>query len=232
MSALLPQVLQTQNLSLIYQYEDGNFVQTLNLQRQALGYIFFSYLMIMSVLGLLIAVLARGVINPEGQEGWFSKSPVLKATGTGQHCHFKLQQLFGFLHMRSLYHFESVSMADKLGLTRVEGYHGHFGFYGALFTGFVAMIVAGMAAERWYTRSMFYRLDVGSLPSRILVPTDIWTSEQLDGTWGSLIWLGITFFVCGIYTISTHEKYGGWSNLDDHEASGARKFWDTTFGLG
>ena len=26
----------------IYQYEDGNFVQTLNLQRQALGYIFFS----------------------------------------------------------------------------------------------------------------------------------------------------------------------------------------------
>ena len=26
--------------------------------------------------------------------------------------------------------------------------------------------------------------------------------------------------------ISTHEKYGGWANLDDHEASGARKFWD------
>ena len=212
----------------IYQYEDGNFVQTLNLQRQALGYIFFSYLMIMSVLGLLIALLARGVINPEGQEGWFSKISSFEGNWNRSTLPLQIAAVVWILaHAGSLYHFESVSMADKLGLTRVEGYHGHFGFYGALFTGFVAMIVAGMAAERWYTRSMF----IGSMWGLYLVSSwfeaDIWTSEQLDGTWGSLIWLGITFFLCvGIYTISTHEKYGGWSNLDDHEASGARKFWD------
>ena len=109
----------------------------------------------------------------------------------------------------------------------VEGYHGHFGFWGAFFTGIVAMIVAGMASEKWYTRSMF----IGSMWLLYLVSSwyeaGIWQSEQLEGTWGALIWLGFTFFICvGIYMISTHEKYGGWANLDDHEASGARKFWD------
>ena len=96
-------------------------------------------------------------------------------------------------HAGSLYHFESVSMADKLGLTRVEGYHGHFGFYGALFTGFVAMIVAGMSAERWYTRSMI----IGSMWGLYLVSSwfeaDIWTSNNsmehgvLDLAWHYLL---------------------------------------------
>ena len=91
------------------------------------------------------------------------------------------------------------------------------------------MIVAGMASEKWYTRSMF----IGSMWLLYLVSSwyeaGIWESEQLDGTWGALIWLGFTFFICvGIYMISTHEKYGGWANLDDHEGSGARKFWMPT----
>ena len=66
-------------------------------------------------------------------------------------------------------------MADKLGIFYEEGYHGHFGFWGAFFTGVVAMIVAGMASERWYTRSMF----IGSMWLLYLV-----SSWYESGMWG------------------------------------------------
>lgn len=53
---------------------DGNVLpQALDYQRQALGYIFFSYLTIFLVLGLLVAVLTRGSLNPASEEGWFGK---------------------------------------------------------------------------------------------------------------------------------------------------------------
>ncbi len=202
--------------------------QALDFQRQALGYVFFSYLTIFIALGLLLSVTLRGVINPESNDGWFGKiSPSSGGYNTAT-LPLQIAALVWILaHVASLYHFESVSMADKLGIFYEESYHGHFGFWGAFFTGVVAMIVAGMAAERWYTRSMF----LGSMWLLYLVSSwyesGMWEAEQLEGTWGALIWLGFTFFLCvGIYMISTHEKYGGWSNLDDHEISGARKFWN------
>ena len=227
-------------LATIYTHTDGSIKDVLNLQRQALGYVFFSYLTIFVLLGLLTAVLARGTLNPAGQEGWFSK--IAQHQGYYNKSTLPLQiatAVWILAHIGSLYHFDAVSLADKLGVTGgepisnnrsypvIEGYHGHFGFWGAFFTGMVAMVVAGMAAEKWYTRSMF----IGSMWALYLVSSwyeaGIWESEQLEGTWGALIWLGFTFFICvGIYMISTHEKYGGWANLDDHEASGARKFWD------
>ena len=215
-------------LDTLYTFTDGSLKATLNLQRQALGYVFFSYLTIFVVLGLLTAVLSRGTLNPAGEEGWFSK--IAQHEGSYNKSTLPLQiaaAVWILAHVGSLYHFDSVSMADKLGVTDVDGYHGHFGFWGAFFTGMVAMVVAGMAAEKWYTRSMF----IGSMWTLYLVSSwyeaGIWESEQLEGTWGSLIWLGFTFFICvGIYMISTHEKHGGWANLDDHEVSGARKFWD------
>ena len=207
---------------------EESLLDTLNLQRQALGYVFFSYLTIFVALGLLVAVLFRGVVNPAGDQGWFSKIAVHNGGYNKATLPLQIATLVWILaHVGSLYHFDSVSMADKLGVTMASDYHGHFGFWGAFFTGIVAMIVAGMAAERWYTRSMF----IGSMWALYLVSSwfesGIWTSTELDGTWGALIWLGFTFFICvGIYMIATNDKYGGWANLDDHEASGARKFWD------
>ena len=215
-------------LDTIYTMPDESLVDTLNLQRQALGYVFFSYLAIFIALGLLVAVLSRGVINPAGNDGWFSKISSHDGGYNKATMPLQIATLVWILaHVGSLYHFESVSMADKLGLNMVDDYSGHFGFWGAFFTGIMAMIVAGMFAEKWYTRSMFF----GSMWLLYLVSSwyevGFWESEQLQGTWGALIWLGFTFFICvGIYMISTHEKYGGWANLDDYEASGARKFWN------
>ncbi len=202
--------------------------QALDFQRQALGYVFFSYLTIFIALGLLSAILLRGVVNPESTDGWFGKIAPTNGGYNSATIPLQIATLVWIIaHLGSLYHFESVSMADKLGIIYVDDYHGHFGYWGAFFTGVVAMMVAGMAAERWYTRSMF----IGSMWLLYLVSSwyeaGMWEAEQLEGTWGALIWLGFTFFLCvGIYMISTHEKYGGWSNLDDHEISGARKFWD------
>jgi hypothetical protein len=41
----------------------------------------------------------------------------------------------------------------------LAAYHGYFGFWSAFFTGMVALIVAGMTAERWYTRSILHLCD-------------------------------------------------------------------------
>ena len=198
-------------LATIYTMPDETLMDTLNLQRQALGYIFFSYMTIFVALGLLVAVLFRGVINPAGEEGWFSAIAAHDGGYNKSTLPIQIATLVWILaHVGSLYHFESVSMADKLGVTMIDGYHGHFGFWGAFFTGIIAMVVAGMASEKWYTRSMF----IGSMWLLYLVSSwyesGMWESEQLGGTWGALIWLGFTFFICvGIYMISTHEKYGG-----------------------
>ena len=212
----------------IFERSEGSFVSTLNLQRQALGYIFFSYLMIFVLIGLLVAVLTRGILNPESEEGWFSNIKSVDSSWNKSTLPLQIALLVWILaHIGSLWHFDSVSMADKLGITSVEGYHGHFGFWAAFFTGIISIIVAGMVSERWYTRAML----TGSMWSLYQISSwyerGMWQAEQLDGTWGALIWLGITFFICvGIYMISTHEKWGGWSNKEDHEISGARKFWN------
>ena len=216
------------DLVTIFERTEGSFVSTLNLQRQALGYIFFSYLMIFVLLGLLVAVLARGILNSESEDGWFGKIKSFDGFWNKSTLPLQIAVLVWILaHIASLWHFDSVSMADKLGITSVEGYHGHFGFWSAFFTGLVSMIVAGMVSERWHTRAML----LGSMWTLYQISSwyerGMWQAEQLDGTWGALIWLGITFFICvGIYMISTHEKWGGWSNREDHEISGARKFWN------
>ena len=107
-------------------------------------------------MGLLVAVVTRGVLNPAGEDGWFSTISAHDGGYNKSTMPLQIAALVWILaHVGSLYHFESVSMADKLGVTVVDGYHGHFGFWGAFFTGIVAMIVAGMASEKWYTRSMF-----------------------------------------------------------------------------
>ena len=61
-----------------YKIGDALVPQALDFQRQALGYVFFSYLTIFIGLGLLLSVALRGIINPESSEGWFGKiSPVM-----------------------------------------------------------------------------------------------------------------------------------------------------------
>ena len=208
-----------------YTLESEQLVSTMNLERQATAYVFFAYLTIFAIAGLLAGVLARGTLNPAAEEGWFSF--LGKSDGFNRNSMPLVVALVVWIlaFVGSLYHFNSVGVADQLGLTMENGYHGYIGYWTAFLTGVVALIVAGMTAERWYTRAML----VGSMWALYQVAAwfeaGIWYNEDLDGSWGALIWLGITFFMCvGIYTIANHEKYGGWANLGEHEPSQVRLF--------
>ncbi len=208
-----------------YTMESGQLVSTMNLERQATAYVFFAYWTMFTVAGVLAGVLARGTLNPAGAEGWFA---IL-----GQHEGFNRANLplvialvvWVLAFVGSLFHFNSVDTIDQLAITTEAGYHGYIGYWTAFLTGLVALIVAGMCAERWYTRAMLVGSMWGLYQVAAWFEAGIWYNEDMDGTWGALIWLGITFFLgVGIYSIGNHEKYGGWANLGEHEPSQARLF--------
>ena len=137
-----------------YSMESGQLVSTMNLERQATAYVFFAYWTMATIAGLLAGVLARGTVNPSGEEGWFS------FLGQSNGFNRSALPLMGaltvwiFAFAGSLWHFNSVDVIDQLGITTENGYHGYAGYWSAFLTGVVALIVAGMVAERWYTRSM------------------------------------------------------------------------------
>ncbi len=208
-----------------YSTDSGQLVSTMNLERQATAYVFFAYWTMFTVAGLLAGVLARGLLNPAGDEGWFS---FLGQTDGFNRASLPLVialAVWVLAFVVSLFHFNSVEVIDQLAITTEPGYHGYIGYWTAFLTGLVALIVAGMYAERWYTRAML----VGSMWALYQVAAafeaGIWYNDSMDGTWGAFIWLGITFFLgVGIYSIGNHEKYGGWANLGEHEPSQARLF--------
>ncbi len=208
-----------------YSTDSGQLVSTMNLERQATAYVFFAYWTMFTVAGLLAGVLARGVLNPAGDEGWFSFLGQTEGFNRASLPLVTALAVWVLAFVASLFHFNSVEVIDQLAITTEPGYHGYIGYWTAFLTGLVALIVAGMYAERWYTRAML----VGSMWALYQVAAafeaGIWYNDSMDGTWGAFIWLGITFFLgVGIYSIGNHEKYGGWANLGEHEPSQARLF--------
>ncbi|MDA8546286.1 glycosyltransferase family 39 protein [Euryarchaeota archaeon] len=209
--------------------EQPSLVSTLNLRNQAIGYLFFSSLTIFAIVGTLVATLTRGILTPVGESGWFSFLNDDSSSAFNKN-NLPLQialVVWALAHIGSLWNFETAGMADKLAITTAADYHGVVGYWQAFFTGMVALIVAGMFSERWHTRAM----TLGSLWTLYVVSTwfdaGMVSLDLLEGNWGSLIWLGLTFFIgVAIYSISTHETWGGWVNRDDHEYSGARQFWN------
>ena len=208
-----------------YEMDSGQLVSTMNLERMATAYVFFAYWTMSTAAGLLAGVLARGTLNPAGTEGWFS---FLGQTSGFNRAATPLMVAFGVWVLAfagSLWHFNSVETFNQLGITTEAGYHGYVGYWSAFLTGVVALIVAGMVAERWHTRAMLLASMWTLYQVAAWFEAGIWYSEDLDGTWGALIWLAITFFLgVGIYSIGNHERYGGWANLGEHEPSQARLF--------
>ena len=230
-----------------YIAEDGlmlndQAIGVLDAYRGAVGYQFFSYLMLFVILGMLVSVLARGVLSPSSEKGWFGH--ITDGNGAWNKSTLPLQiglAVWALAHIASLWQFNYLMSNESTMLnlfgpysdravaqyTDLENYHGYFGFWSAFFTGMVALLVAGMASERWFTRSMF----VGSMWVLYLVSSafenGMWDNENFNGSWGALIWLAFTFFISAIiYVIGTGDKWGGWSNRSEYEPSGARRFWN------
>ena len=168
---------------------EGQTAPTLNEYREALAFVFFNVWIMFSVLGALVAVLARGAIDEPGK-GWFGH--LSEFDGPWDRNSLPLQ--VGLLawvtaHALTLYQFNQVALHDRLALTGVEGYMGHFSVWAAVLTGFVALAVASMVAERWYTRAMA----LGSMWVYYLVAAayemGMWGDVENEAPW--LLWCGL-----------------------------------------
>ena len=212
-----------------YEFSVNQSYDVSTFQETALGFVFFTWFTVFPILGLLVAVAGRGFLSPAGDKGWFSFSTV---EGGWNRNALPLQIalfIWAAAHMATIWHFDQGSIADRLrlgGIADIQA-NGFVGYYSALLTGIVAIIVSGMVAERWFTRAM----TLSSLWGLYLIGTwyeqGFWTNETFAESWAPLIWLAITFFLgVAISMIGNHEKYGGWSNREEHRPSGARQFWN------
>lgn len=208
--------------------EGGQSADLISQHREAIGFIFFSTLMVSVVLGFIAAVMQRGVLNPASQTGWFSHLGTRegKLPEKGELPLIIALAVWACAHIGTIVWFWHVDDIDRLGLNGLADYTGYIGFFPALFTGVIALIVAGMVAERWYTRAMTISAFWILYQVAAWNEAGLWSWSRLEGSWGVWIWFGFTFFIgVGIYWFSTHEEYGGWFNRDDNDPSGARTFW-------
>ena len=195
--------------------------------QEGIGFVFFNTVAIFVILGLLAAVLLRGMLTPATDKGWFGY--IKPSEGLWNRSTLPLQvalAVWAASHIAILAYFNTLGDLDILTIWSVDGYHGYIGFWPAALTGLVALTCAWMCAERWFTRALF----IGSMWILYIVSSlyesGHWSSESLEGTWAVWIWFGITFFIgVVIYWFATHEDYGGWMNREAHEPSQARVFW-------
>ena len=209
-----------------YTIEGTDYLRIMAWQ-EAVGFVFFNTLAIFVILGLLAAVLLRGVLTPASDKGWFGyiKSVDSKWNRATMPLQIALA-VWMATHIAVLYYFNGLGDLDILAISGDDAYHGYIGFWPAALTGVVALCCAWMCAERWFTRAVF----IGSMWILYIVSSlydsGHWSSASLEGTWAVWIWFGITFFIgVVIYWFATHEEYGGWMNREAHEPSQARVFW-------
>ena len=212
-----------------YEFSEGQPIDVSTFQETAIGFVFFTWFTVFPILGLLVGVAGRGFLSPAGGKGWFAYNNV---EGVWNREALPLQIalfIWAGAHLATIWHFDQGSIADRLRLGGLGGVEasGFVGYYTALLTGIIAIIVSGMVAERWFTRAM----TISSLWVLYLLgawyEAGFWTNETFSESWAPLIWLAITFFVgVAITMIGNHEKYGGWSNREEHRPSGARQFWN------
>jgi len=211
----------------VYSNDAPSIYNRINALREGMAFVFFTMWTIMIILGLLVAVLARGVLNPESKDGWFGHISPLKGKWNKTTLPLQIALLvWASAHAATLWFMNSVTDADRLGMVYEDGYHGYIGFWPALLTGIIALIVSYMVAERWFTRAMMTTAMWILYQVSAWYDAGLWENDNFEGAWAVWIWFGITFALgVVIYWFSTHEKYGGWMNREIHDPSGARKFW-------
>ena len=165
--------------------------------QEGIGFVFFNTVAIFVILGLLAAVLLRGMLTPATDKGWFGY--IKPSEGLWNRSTLPLQvalAVWAASHIAILAYFNTLGDLDILTIWSVDGYHGYIGFWPAALTGLVALTCAWMCAERWFTRALF----IGSMWILYIVSSlyesGHWSSESLEGTWAVWIWFGI----CLLYT--------------------------------
>ena len=210
----------------LYTLDGQEYIRT-SAWQEATGFVFFNTLGIFVVLGLLAAVLLRGVLTPATDKGWFGY--IKPIDGPWNRATLPLQialAVWAGTHIAIMAYFNTLGDMDILAIWSEDGYHGYIGFWPAALTGVVALSCAWMCAERWFTRALFFASMWILYIVSSLYESGHWANENFEGSWAVWIWFGITFFIgVLIYWFATHEDYGGWMNRELHEPSQARVFW-------
>ncbi|MDP6224819.1 MAG: hypothetical protein QGF34_07155, partial [Candidatus Poseidoniaceae archaeon] len=174
----------------MYEFSEGQSYDVSTFQETAIGFVFFTWFTVFPILGLLVGVAGRGFLSPAGSKGWFAYNDV-KGGWNREALPLQIALfIWAGAHLATIWHFDQGAIADRLrlgGLGGVEA-NGFVGYYSALLTGIIAIIVSGMVAERWYTRAIF----IGSMWALYIVSSlyesNHWSSESLEGTWAVWIW--------------------------------------------
>ena len=211
------------------QYEVGGQLltesDTMAFVREAVGYTFFTWWTIIGLVGVLFSALARGMLNPASENGWF-KYMNEKGLSKSHMPLFAGVTVWIFAHAMSFYSFHIGTPDDKLGLTMLDDVTGYIGWWQPAIVGIFAMFVVGMVAERWFTRAMIVSSLFVMYQITTLFDSGLIESEQLQGAWGPVLWLGLTFFVgLGISLIANNENYGQWAIREEIKPSKAKQFW-------
>ena len=189
----------------LYTLDGQEYIRTAAWQ-EGIGFVFFNTLAVFVILGLLVAVLIRGILTPATDKGWFGY--IKPNDGIWNRSTLPLQVALAVWmasHIAVLVYFSTLGDMDILTIWSESGYHGYIGFWPAALTGLVALICAWMCAERWFTRALF----IGSMWILYMVSSlyesGHWTNDKLVGSWAVWIWFGITFFIgVIIYWFATH----------------------------
>ena len=150
------------------QYEvDGQILteqDTMAFVREAVGYTFFTWWTIMALVGVVFSALARGMLNPASENGWF-KYMNGKGASKSHMPLFAGLTVWIFAHALSFYTFHTGTSNDKLGLTMLDGVTGYIGWWQPAIVGVVAMMVVGMVAERWFYQSNDRIISICNVPN-------------------------------------------------------------------
>ena len=139
----------------LYTLDGQEYIRT-SAWQEATGFVFFNTLGIFVVLGLLAAVLLRGVLTPATDKGWFGY--IKPIDGPWNRATLPLQialAVWAGTHIAIMAYFNTLGDMDILAIWSEDGYHGYIGFWPAALTGIVALSCAWMCAERWFTRALF-----------------------------------------------------------------------------
>ena len=207
---------------------------------------FFTFWLLMTSIGFIVAILQRGFLISPGEGSWFKFLPNPDEGFKPVAPLLVALSVWSLAHIMTLVHFcalgnVSDGVVEDMGMTgeqmRLSGMY--VSVWWALFTGIVAMIAAFFYSEKWFTRTLLTgatwilfsigRFQEQGFLNQFITPDDDgyrWIVDDL----GILLWLAITFFsFVLVFYISTHQKYGNRMIRTIGEEGQARKFWNANW---
>ena len=207
---------------------------------------FFTFWLLMTSIGFIVAILQRGFLISPGEGSWFKYLPNPDEGFKPVAPLLVALSVWSLAHIMTLVHFcalgnISEGVVEDMGMTgeqmRLSGMY--VSVWWALFTGIVAMIAAFFYSEKWFTRTLLAgvswilfsigRFQEQGFLNQFITPNDDgyrWIIDDL----GILLWLAITFFsFVLVFYISTHQKYGNRMIRTIGDVGKARKFWNANW---